>query len=230
MNARLVIQSGARGKRVVRLQCEETIIGRRHDCDLRIPSNDVSRRHCLLSMHDGQLNVEDLDSVNGTFVNGRRISGRQIVMPGDELQVGPVSFVAQYEMAKSASSGRDDADGASEDADAIDVLPLADEDTAQDVLTVGDDEDLAVLEVVEDGDTAVPTKAYSRPNMKKRKEDKEEEEVLELVAEDDVEDAIPLTAEFLEEEDWHAPVEGDLRNILSEMDNTTGSKKRKSED
>jgi len=40
--------------------------------------------------------VEDLDSANGTFVNGVRIYGKQMIQPGDEVEIGPVVFVANY--------------------------------------------------------------------------------------------------------------------------------------
>src|SRR5207244_4199000 len=81
---------------------EETIVGRRRDCDLRIRSSEVSRRHCLLSFQDGVLHVEDLDSVNGTFVNGVRVSGRQVVRPGDRLDVGPIQFLVEYALSREA--------------------------------------------------------------------------------------------------------------------------------
>lgn len=96
MNVKLIVQHGGKPTQAFSLRSEETILGRRRGCDVRIPSEAVSRRHCLISVREGAVMVEDLASVNGTFVNGRRISGKQLVYPGDRLDVGPVTFVVQY--------------------------------------------------------------------------------------------------------------------------------------
>lgn len=209
MNVQLVVQNGSRGTRVLSLQCEETVIGRRQDCDLRIPSTDVSRRHCILSMHDGCLNVEDLDSVNGTFVNGQRISGRQVVMPGDKLQIGPVTFVAKYEMSKATRTRveRDDSNAEFE------VRPSDSQDTMRGEPTVTGEDGIDVLPLVDEEVARVPTKQYTRP---KSIEPAEEEE------------AIPLSAEFLDEGEWGGPVDGDLRDLLSQLDE--GKKTKKDEE
>src|SRR5437588_2302356 len=127
MEVNLVVKRGASSKRVMRLKSEETIVGRRKDCDLRIRSAEVSRRHCLLSYQDGILHVEDLDSVNGTFVNHERVTGRQVVRPGDELEIGPIRFVVEYEISGEArnrlKSGEVEAAGAED----VDVLPVVNE-------------------------------------------------------------------------------------------------------
>ena len=66
-----------------------TVIGRREDCDLRIPLGDVSRKHCRFIADNDTLKIEDLGSSNGTFHNGVRIQ-EAIVNAGDNVQVGPV--------------------------------------------------------------------------------------------------------------------------------------------
>src|SRR5438876_11587905 len=88
MQIKLIVKKGSTRARVIHLQSAETIIGRRHDCDLRILSSEVSRRHCLLSIHEGILSVEDLDSVNGTVVNGKRVTAKQALRSGDFLEIG----------------------------------------------------------------------------------------------------------------------------------------------
>jgi len=70
------------------------VIGRREDCDLRIPLSDVSRKHCRMIVNGETINVEDLGSSNGTFINGERIQKADL-SAGDTLQVGPVIFVVQ---------------------------------------------------------------------------------------------------------------------------------------
>ena len=74
-----------------------TVIGRREDCDLRIPVSEVSRKHCRIILEDGTVRAEDLGSSNGTFHNGQRISGGVTIEPGDSVQVGPVVFVLQVD-------------------------------------------------------------------------------------------------------------------------------------
>src|SRR5580658_7331414 len=71
-----------------------TVIGRREDCDLRIPLGEVSRKHCRLVRDGDSLHVEDLGSSNGTYHNGARVQ-ESVLNAGDSIQVGPVVFVLQ---------------------------------------------------------------------------------------------------------------------------------------
>jgi len=71
-----------------------TVIGRREDCDLRIPVSEVSRKHCRIIKEGQGLKLEDLGSSNGTFHNGHRVQ-EAALRPGDCVEVGPVVFVVQ---------------------------------------------------------------------------------------------------------------------------------------
>ena len=73
-----------------------TVIGRREDCDLRIPLGDISRKHCRLIKDGNVLKLEDLGSSNGTYRNGERIQETEL-SPGDTIQLGPIAFVVQIE-------------------------------------------------------------------------------------------------------------------------------------
>lgn len=73
-----------------------TVLGRRHDCDLRIPLDSVSRRHCRISNDDGVLNICDLKSKNGTIVNGENVIEIKI-SAGDKITIGKVTFVVQVD-------------------------------------------------------------------------------------------------------------------------------------
>lgn len=97
MDVKLVISHGAQKNRVIRLRSEETIIGRQKGCDVRIPSPEVSRRHCRLSFRDGSLTIEDLASANGSFLNGVAVQDQETVSPGDQIQVGPIVFRVIYD-------------------------------------------------------------------------------------------------------------------------------------
>jgi len=74
-----------------------TVLGRRHDCDLCIPLGDVSRRHCQLDRNNETLQIRDLGSRNGTFLNGQQVNGETTVKPGDYLQIGPLTFQFQID-------------------------------------------------------------------------------------------------------------------------------------
>lgn len=101
MTVRLVMERG-RARKVFELKGPQAVLGRAHGNALRIPSSAVSRRHCRLLVRDGLVTVEDLDSVNGTFLNGQRLKDPVIVRPGDRLEVGPVRFVVEYELTPAA--------------------------------------------------------------------------------------------------------------------------------
>ncbi len=73
-----------------------TTIGRREDCDLRVPVGDVSRKHCRLVLSADNLRVQDLGSSNGTFVNGTKVQDA-FLNPGDTVSIGPVNFVVQID-------------------------------------------------------------------------------------------------------------------------------------
>ncbi len=149
MDVRLVVEQGRRRLRVVRLRGPATRIGRARGSGVRIPSAEVSRQHCVLRVEEGLVTVEDLDSVNGTYLNGEAVVGCQVVRPGDRLNVGPVTFVVEYELTPEALERlRDSADGHEyEIVEVAEVEPAEDEE----VLPVGEE---FVLEEAEAEDVA----------------------------------------------------------------------------
>jgi len=66
----------------------EHIAGRDAECSLVIDGTTVSRRHARITVAAGALTIEDLDSTNGTHVNGTRISAPTRLAPGDEFALG----------------------------------------------------------------------------------------------------------------------------------------------
>jgi pSer/pThr/pTyr-binding forkhead associated (FHA) protein len=69
-------------------------IGRSTGADFILDAALVSRVHCqFLVLRDGELEVKDLESTNGTYVNGERVERAQLA-PGDRLRVGRVELVA----------------------------------------------------------------------------------------------------------------------------------------
>src|SRR6476620_2053723 len=96
MQAVLVMFRADGERRSFSVSRDMTVIGRREDCDLRIPLGEISRKHCRLIKEDGTLRLEDLGSSNGTYLNGKRVQ-EAAIEPGDTLQVGPVVFVVQID-------------------------------------------------------------------------------------------------------------------------------------
>ncbi len=68
------------------------VIGRQTECEIPIPSEEVSRRHAELRVTPDGIMVEDLGSSNGTYVNDKRIT-RQLMKAGDELRLDTIRFL-----------------------------------------------------------------------------------------------------------------------------------------
>ena len=66
----------------------EHLAGRDAECSIVIDAGSVSRRHARITVIAGAATVEDLDSTNGTHVNGTLISGVTPLAPGDEVSLG----------------------------------------------------------------------------------------------------------------------------------------------
>lgn len=96
MQAVLVMFRSDGDRRSFSLTRDITVIGRREDCDLRIPLGEISRKHCRLVRDGDSLHLEDLGSSNGTYHNGQRVQ-EAILSPGDSIQVGPLVFVLQID-------------------------------------------------------------------------------------------------------------------------------------
>jgi len=90
MDFQLLVVKGRGASTIINLADGVTTVGRQDDCQLRIKSSQVSRKHCELFEKKGMLLVKDLGSSNGTFVNGKRVQGQQVLEPGDELTIGQV--------------------------------------------------------------------------------------------------------------------------------------------
>ena len=78
-------------------QNERTTIGRSPDNDIFLDDVTVSRQHAVLLQSEGEFRIEDLGSLNGTFVNRRRIDSPARLQTGDEVQIGKyrLSFISK---------------------------------------------------------------------------------------------------------------------------------------
>ena len=94
---------------------EQVMMGRASSCEVRLQDPTVSRRHCLLDAGDETVWVRDLESLNGTYVNGQRLGGQQgagnksqrafrELHDGDELRLGTRVFRITLELVPVAES------------------------------------------------------------------------------------------------------------------------------
>jgi hypothetical protein len=88
-----IVRGNEQGK-TVRLKLT-TRIGRERDNDLTLTDPRVSRYHALIELAEGQWAVRDLESANGTFVNGRPVSDVHPLEPDDRITVGDTDLVFQ---------------------------------------------------------------------------------------------------------------------------------------
>jgi hypothetical protein len=84
----LVVRSGGgRVGETFRPEGDSTTIGRSPDCGIFLDDVTVSRKHAVLVARDGAFFIEDQGSLNGTFVNRKRVEAAQLE-DGDEVQIG----------------------------------------------------------------------------------------------------------------------------------------------
>ena len=77
---------------------EGNTIGRGEQCDITIPDEDVSRQHASILIRNGGVWVQDDNSRNGVFVNGKRVVRRPVELkPGGKVSIGIHVFVLELE-------------------------------------------------------------------------------------------------------------------------------------
>ncbi len=86
-SAMLVLQRGSEAGLAWPLERRTIMIGRNPDCDIVLDDRQVSRLHARIAWHADHYEVEDLNSKNGTHLNGRDVVGSQPLHDGDEIQV-----------------------------------------------------------------------------------------------------------------------------------------------
>jgi hypothetical protein len=92
MIVKMIVASGKSAGRSIAIKRNKLLIGRAEQCDVRPLSEEVSRRHCAITVGPAEVWVEDLGSRNGTFVNGTKITERTKVVDGDIVRVASLEL------------------------------------------------------------------------------------------------------------------------------------------
>jgi pSer/pThr/pTyr-binding forkhead associated (FHA) protein len=89
--AKLVVLSAGMTGRTQELKGEKTSIGRVEDNTFQIAEPSVSSHHCEVLLRGSDVVVRDLNSTNGTYINGEKITER-VIKPGQILRLGQVEL------------------------------------------------------------------------------------------------------------------------------------------
>jgi ABC transport system ATP-binding/permease protein len=92
---KLILEDDEGRRTVIPLFREELTIGRADDNTVRLEGKDVSRRHARLTWRNGQVHLEDLNSLTGVRVNGQRIHGRRPIHDGDLIEISRYDLIVE---------------------------------------------------------------------------------------------------------------------------------------
>jgi hypothetical protein len=103
---RLIFTSGSRQGQAIDVDGARVMIGRVSDNDLQLEAEKVSRHHAVIERDEsGRLVLRDLNSRNGTYVDGIRLSGPRVLTGGERLRLGDEHFLVQAEPAPAPPPG-----------------------------------------------------------------------------------------------------------------------------
>lgn len=102
LTVKLLIVQGKSAENDLVFSAGEYCLGRGPECQIRLNSELVSRQHCLLRITTDAVFIRDLSSRNGTLLNGTLIAGECPIVNGDQVQIGPVTFEVQFDLATHA--------------------------------------------------------------------------------------------------------------------------------
>lgn len=103
MELELILKEDNTVKARVTLGTGEFVVGRDAACEVRIPSDAVSRRHARLTVGEDAVFIQDLGSANGTFVEEQRAEGRVPLTPGQRVEMGLVVMQATWKSPQTGS-------------------------------------------------------------------------------------------------------------------------------
>jgi len=108
MEAKLVVVGSKKAGMEIPISAPHFLIGSEEGCHFRVVSRRISPRHCVVSVDQQSVAVEDCGSDDGTFVNGERIvvRGRRELSHGDRIAVGPLQLEIRLDSDGNLSAAR----------------------------------------------------------------------------------------------------------------------------
>ena len=103
--AKLVVLSEGFTGLTCELKADKTTVGRLEDNAFQISEPSVSSHHCELTQRGTELLVKDLNSTNGTFINGEKVATEAVLKPGQILRLGQVEMRLESGAAAAAAAG-----------------------------------------------------------------------------------------------------------------------------
>ncbi len=100
--AKLVVLSAGMTGRTHELKVDKTTIGRVEDNTFQIAEPSVSSHHCEILLRGTDVVVHDLNSTNGTFINGDKVATEAVIKPNQILRLGQIELRLETEAATSA--------------------------------------------------------------------------------------------------------------------------------
>jgi diguanylate cyclase (GGDEF)-like protein len=91
--ALLLVLSGPAVGQTFAIGPQSAVLGRAAGNEALIPDPEMSRQHARIELAEGGFVIDDLGSVNGTFVNGARVQSRSPLRDGDRIQLGPLTMI-----------------------------------------------------------------------------------------------------------------------------------------
>lgn len=110
----LSVVAGSDAGKTTRFDEHDLTLGRSSDVDLHLEDPGISKRHCRIYRHDLSVFLEDLDSSNGTVVNGERIHSPHELEDGDAIALGEETLVHVAALEEDASETPGTASSSSE--------------------------------------------------------------------------------------------------------------------
>lgn len=101
--AKLVVLSAGLAGRSHELNADKTTIGRVEDNNFQIAEASVSSHHCEIHLRGGSILVKDLNSTNGTFINGEKVT-ESVLKPGQVLRLGQIELRLENGAAPAAAA------------------------------------------------------------------------------------------------------------------------------
>jgi diguanylate cyclase (GGDEF)-like protein len=90
--AYLIVLAGSNVGEMYKLSSRESVIGRAQNTTIRLNDDGISRRHARVTQEGGDVFIEDLESANGTFVNGGVVT-RHALQDGDKIRIGSTTIL-----------------------------------------------------------------------------------------------------------------------------------------